>query len=247
METCTAILICEGPTDVAVVGACLEKKYGATTEELKTSNQRNYYSKAVISCVRISLFVPEPSSLPQAEKALVLMANNTATRGLNPSLRHLCLVRDQNGHNLADLATKFQEFVGEVGKPETQPVDAGNGIFRLPNLSLRQILMGDSAFGENDKNAVDDHVVDCLCQTGRADIGNLTAAFEEITGNPPNSKQFVTLAMALDSHLGKPTRYYNNVIQNTSEAWITEFVARIGLDDLIQAAIADSYIMPSQG
>jgi hypothetical protein len=148
LDTCTAILICKGATDVAVVGACLEKIFGATAEELKTPNKRDYLSKAVISGVRIGLFVPEPGGLPQAERALVLMANNAVTRGVNPSLRHLCLVRDKNGCGIADLATTFQRLVIDVGKPETQPVDAGNGIFQLPNLSLRQILMGDAEFGE---------------------------------------------------------------------------------------------------
>lgn len=240
METCAAILICEGPTDVAVVGACLEIKYGATTEVLKTSNLRNYRSKIVIAGVSIGLFVPEPSGLEQAEKAFVIMATDTATRALYPNLKHLCLVRDKNGYDLSELATGLRELVFAIGKPEFQAVDSGMGIFQLPNVSLLQILMGDSDFGESDKNAVDDHVVDCLCQASRSDLTELSAAFEAITRYPPTSKEFVTLAMALDGHLGNPARYYEDVIKSASEKWIAELVGTIGLEGVIQAAIADS-------
>lgn len=238
METCTAIFICEGPTDVAVLGACLEHKYGARAEVLETGNSRTYLSKAVISDIRFGLFAP--GGLEAAEKAFVIMAMDKAIRGRYPNLRFLCLVRDMNGHEAAELATGFSDLVANVGTREVQAIDSGNGTYQLPGLTLRQIVMGDPEFGGNDHNAVDDHVVDCLCQAGRSELAQLTGAFETITSNPPTSKQFVTLAMALDGHLGKPTRYYEEVVKSTSEVWIAEFMDKIGLEDVIQAAIAGS-------
>ncbi len=68
----------------------------------------------------------------------------------------------------------------------------------------------------------------------------LTEAFKAITNEPPNSKQFVTLAMALDSHLGSPTHYYEEVIKSASEEWVRNFMGRIGLADIIEAAIAET-------
>ncbi len=238
METCTAIFICEGPTDVAVVGACLEAKYEASAEVLETGEVPTYRSKFVMSDVRFGLFAP--GGLEQAKKAFALMATDKAIRGRYPDLKILCLVRDTNSHDSAELATEFFELVADVGSPEVRAIDSGNGTFQIPDLNLRQISMGDSNFGANDQNAVDDHVVDCLYQAGRSDLSQLSAAFEAITSNPPTSKQFVTLAMALDGHLGNPTRYYEEVIKSASEEWISQFIGRIGLEDVIQAAIADS-------
>ena len=225
---------------MAVVGACLEKIFGASTEALVTGNPRTYRSKIVISNVRFGLFAPDPGGLEQAEKAFVTTATDRAIRGRYPNLKHLCLIRDMNSHDPAELAIGFRDLVADIGKPETQPTDLGDGRFQLPNLSLCQILMGDSNFGVMDRNAVDDHVVDCLCQRSRQDLRQLIAAFEEITSNPPTSKQFVTLAMALDGHMGDATRYYEEVIKSTSEEWIAGFIGRIGLERIIQVAIAGS-------
>ena len=144
-----------------------------------------------------------------------------------------------NGHDPAALATSFRDLIADIGKPDTQPVDTGDGSFRLPNVSLNQILMGDPGFGANDQNAVDDHVVDCLCQLNRPDLSRLTAAFEDIVSTPPTSKQFVSLAMALDSHLGEPTRYYANVIESASDEWLAEFINRIGLEEIVIGMIAE--------
>lgn len=238
MDSCSAVLICEGATDVAVVGACLETKYDASAEVLETGESPTYRSKFVISDVRLGLFAP--GGLEEAKKAFALMATDKAIRGRYPELKILCLVRDMNRHGSAELAAEFFELVADVGSPEVRAIDSGNGTFQLPDLSLRQILMGDTKFGANDQNAVDDHVVDCLFQKNRTELTQLSAAFEAITSNPPTSKQFVTLAMALDGHLGNPTRYYEEVIKSTSEEWIGEFIGRIGLETVIQAAIADS-------
>ena len=237
METCTTVFICEGPTDLAVLGACLEQKYGAQAEILETGNSRTYRAKAVISDIRFGLFAP--GGLEAAEKAFAIMATDKAIRGRYPNLKFLCLVRDMNRHESAELENEFRDLLANVGTPG-QAIDSGDGTFQLPGLSLRQIVMGDPNFGAKDHNAVDDHVVDCLCQLGRPDLSRLSEAFEEIISNPPTSKQFVILAMALDGHLGEAARYYAEVIKNTSEVWIAEFMGRIGLEDVIQAAIAGS-------
>jgi len=221
---------------VAVVGACLETKYEASAEVLETGESPTYRSKFVISDVRFGLFAP--GGLEEAQKAFALMATDKAIRGRYPDLKILCLVRDMNSLDSAELATEFFELVADAGSPEVRAIDSGNGTFQLPDLSLRQILMGDSKFGANDQNAVDDHVVDCLCQASRSELDKLTEAFKAITSSPPTSKQFVTLAMALDGHLGNPTRYYAEVIKSASEEWIEEFMGRIGVEDVIQGAIA---------
>jgi len=223
---------------VAVVGACLEKFYLASTEILETGNVPTYRSKIVINDVRFGLFAPDPGGLDKAEKAFVIMATDKAIRGRHSNLKHVCLVRDMNGHNLAELASSFRDLVADIGKPETQPVDTGHGIYRLPNLNLYQILMGDSRFGANDRNAVDDHVVDCLLQTGRTDLVQLMESFEKINGNPPTSKQIVTLGMALDGHMGNPARYYEHVIKDAPEEWISEFMNKVSLEGLIQSSLA---------
>ena len=101
METCAAIFLCEGPTDVAVTGACLEKLYGAVTEELSTGKPRLYHSKFVISDVRLGMFAP--GGLEEAEKAFVSVATDKAIRGRYPNLKHFCLIRDINGHDGVDL------------------------------------------------------------------------------------------------------------------------------------------------
>jgi len=238
METCAAIFLCEGPTDVAVVGACLEKLYGAATEELSTGKSRLYHSKFVISDVRFGMFAP--GGLEEAEKALVSIATDRAIRGRYPNLKHLCLIRDSNGHEAVALASRFRNLTADIGNPETPPVEVPNGSFQLPNVILSQMLMGDPAFGASDRNAVDDHVVDCLSQLNRSDLSQLAVAFEDITGMPPTSKQFVNLAMTLDSHLGEPTRYYENVVKNASEGWVEAFIGRIGLEGIVMTMIQES-------
>lgn len=235
METCAAVFLCEGATDVAVLGSCLEIGYGATSETLETGLVRTYESKFVIEGARFGLFAP--GGLEKAQKAFTRMATDKAIRGRYPNLNHLSLVRDMNGHDLATLATAFRDLVTDIGGPDTQPMEIRDGLFQISNLTLNQIVMGDSNFGEDNRNAVDDHVVDCLSRAGRQELGPLLAAFEEISGNQPTSKQIVILAMALDGHLGDATGYYENAIKSVSEEWIKDLIERVGLGRVIQSTL----------
>lgn len=246
MNTCHALFVFEGRTDVPLVRVWLTRIYGAVEDkenplvlhfprrtERPVERSKFLVQKRIVGLLR-------PGGGDEAERALSALVREFC-RGLYPILCHLILVRDLNSERADQRHRDFLMRMGNLARSEKMTfseLQAQPAWGQLGDLKVSQALLGDPAFGSYHKHAIEDHILGFLKEQPTRDPSELVRVVEGHLGSGLNPKQQVLLSMLLEDYWGDPAGFYERVLSDVPLEGLRALADSVGLTQVMEALAA---------
>ena len=174
MDTCHALFVLEGSTDVTLIRTCLRAAHGAEEigplhVRLTPGDERPVQRRKVrIGPSIVGLF--DAFGKDNAVKSYRQLVN-LWRRGLFPQLRLLVLVVDLDSRKPASLHSGFLQRMEQLAQAEELPFAVQQrqpAWAELGRLKVTQVLVGDPSSDSGPPHAAEDHILQFLRGAARA-------------------------------------------------------------------------------
>ena len=236
MNTCHALFVLEGSTDVTLVRTCLRTVHGAEEigplrVQLPPGEERSVQRRKVrIGARDVGLFdAYGKDNAVKAHRQLVGLWH----RGLFSQLRLLALVVDLDSKEPASLHDGFLQRMEQLAQEEELPFTVAQrqpAWAELGGLMVTQVLVGDPAFESGFPHTAEDHILQFLRGQRERDPARLSELAAVELGERLTPKQQVLLSMVRDGYWSNASGFYERVLSRVPEHDLRSLSETLGLD-----------------
>ena len=236
MDTCHALFVLEGSTDVTLIRTCLRAVHGAEEigslhVQLPPGDDRPVQRRKVrIGSSVVGLF--DAFGKDNAIKSYRQLVN-LWRRGLFPQLRLLSLAIDLDSSEPASLHAGFLQRMERLAQAEELPFAVQQrqpAWAELGGLMVTQVLVGDPAFESGFPHTAEDHILQFLRGQRDRDPARLSELAAVELGERLTPKQQVLLSMVRDGYWSNASGFYERVLSRVPEHDLRSLSKMLGLD-----------------
>ncbi len=236
MNTCHALFVLEGSTDVTLLRTCLCTVHGAEEigplhVRLPPGDERPVQRRKVrIGPSVVGLF--DAFGKDNAVKSYRQLVN-LWRRGLFPQLRLLVLVVDLDDREPASLHSGFLQRMEQLAQADELPFAVQQrqpAWAELGRLKVTQVLVGDPSSDSGPPHAAEDHILQFLRGQCERDPASLSSLVADELGARLTPKQQVLLSMVRDGYWSQASGFYERVLRRVPERDLRSLSEMLGLD-----------------
>ena len=236
MDTCHALFVLEGSTDVTLIRACLRAAYGAEETgplhvQLQSGDDRPVQRRKVrIGPSFVGLFDAfGKDNAVKSHRQLVSLWH----RGLFPQLRLLALVVDLDNREPASLHGSFLQRMEQLAQAQEMTFAVENrqpAWAEVGGLKVTQLLVGDPTSDSGPPYTTEDHILRILQGQRERDPSRLAELVAGELGERLTPKQQVLLSMVRDGYWSQASGFYERVLRRVPEHDLRSLSETLGLD-----------------